>query len=424
MGATLISCLPFANEFEEKVALAIKNEIDLDLILIANFLLPNKKKGNIPKEIDLGIISRSGDIILTEIKGYRSPPKIENHNLHLGYDKIINPLVEMKTYGQIIRKNINKNKAKGGLYFSTRPALLLKKIDPEKVCSMWSEFSFNLTDFINWLRDNLGPKKKPYNKGQLKNIINNHFLKEDIPPFIGFEDDDFTLLKKSSEYRKNLQDDMYFQAVQKQIHLKFRSLSWELYRKLADIGIRLYPHMQKIEHLGTMDVSFLCFTMRDSDNYITEPQLSFHISATDWYDKDELYPPLDHFAIKLVFFGSHKWLRQFLTNYKKDPDGTLNIIRAEFGDKRYKFIATKSRTTNLVLKNIQDLRKSDFDKLYERVIVKGKSIRHIGFDKPLTWESHKKMFRNKNKTMHYLAKEFKFLVEFSKRIIPEYFQEV
>jgi len=96
MVATIIPCLPFVNDFEEKVALTIKNEIDDDFFLITNFLLPNKKKGNIPKEIDLGIISRSGDIILTEIKGYRDPPKIGNHNLNLGYNTILNPLAEMK----------------------------------------------------------------------------------------------------------------------------------------------------------------------------------------------------------------------------------------------------------------------------------------------------------------------------------------
>ena len=57
-------------------------------------------------------------------------------------------------------------------------------VDPNKICGLWSGFSFNLDGFVKWLRKQFTGKVIKYRKN-LRDLIDEYFLKEDIPSFEG-----------------------------------------------------------------------------------------------------------------------------------------------------------------------------------------------------------------------------------------------
>ena len=127
MQTEVIQCFPFANWFEEKVVLEVKRRLPHNFLLLHNFLRPNKAKHRIPKEIDLGVLSRSGDILVVEIKGYNKPPTIDETSMNYSMP---NPLPEMKLYGQILQAEI---KTTLGCWLYTTPCLVLKTKNEEKI---------------------------------------------------------------------------------------------------------------------------------------------------------------------------------------------------------------------------------------------------------------------------------------------------
>ena len=106
--------------------------------------------------------------------------------------------------------------------------------------------------------------------------------------------------------------------------------------------------------------------------------------------------------------------------YERNPEHIVEKIKNILGENHYFLTSTIERKNHLVLKPIKDLKREDIDKINERVKTRGK-IRHVGFEKPFKWESHKKLFSKRKDTVRKMVKEFKRFIEFVKQIIPEYF---
>jgi len=346
------------------VAESVQSSLDDRFYVVASVRLKNRKIGKPPKDIDLMIISQTGIIRLVEIKSWKIPPTLNDTQLirEPDFNCYDNPIDDLKLYGDILRTRIRENE---GLLFDTDSLLVLKNMNDSKINSKWKDHCLNLDGLLAYMEKLVRQPTIFEREDKIVEIIEKYICQKSTQKiFSGLEQSDFDLLNKSKEYREKLADDKYFDEVARTLHPKLWALSGDIVQKLKTTQLTLQPHLQKAEHLKTSNTGFVCFTLKNTDSYVYEPQLSFHVSTTDWYHKENLNAPFEHLAVKLLFIGNNKWHRQFLTNYAKNPDQILEKIRHRLAGRNYFLLSTMKRDTPFVLERVDDLEKKHLDLLY------------------------------------------------------------
>lgn len=414
MSAKVFPCYPFAHPFEEKVTNFLAKNLNGKFYLIHNVIRPNKTpKIFIPKEIDLCILSKTGQIFLIEIKGYKRPPVIDDVSMN---HRLPNPVQQMKEYGQRLRSEL---KEKENLDFHTVPYLVLKKKDPQKISSIWKDNCLELEEFNHVIMNHAKTSRdSTYSADELDRIREKYLCCANIDPFSGFDQTDFDALRSYEIYYDSFNDEQFYEKVSRPFYYKLRCLGYEIRSRFRQKGISLYQHISTPIPTVPQPIQFVAFTFEDSEEFHTEPQITFHISTKDWYSPGQ--PDMDHFSVKLAFFSSSKWLRKLMLQFRSDPSTFLRKIKDTLGPKHYLFIATLTPHDNLISKPIKDLKLEDIENLAYRTLDKREFIRGIGFEKPLHYSSHKKLGR-KDDLIQFLCKEFAMLNNFLKEILPEYF---
>jgi hypothetical protein len=126
MSVNVFPCYPFAESFEEEVFNRLASELNENIGIAHNVLRPNIRVNYIPKEIDLVVMIRN-NIVLAEIKNYYKSPIIDDVTMTAPHGDEINPIIEMKKYGQRLKSEVCDEK----IY--TIPCGIFKTIDTNKI---------------------------------------------------------------------------------------------------------------------------------------------------------------------------------------------------------------------------------------------------------------------------------------------------
>lgn len=414
MPPEFFECYPFESNFEEDVFSFLSKILDDKFYLVHNVMRPNKDESIfVPKEIDLFILSKLGTIFVIELKGNSKAPVIDDVSMN---EKPPNPVYEMKRYGQNLREELL---IKEHLKFYTNPYLILKKKDRKKISGTWKPNCLDIQEFGYRILDHSRSSKHlRFNITELRRVREKYLCSTNIEPFSGFFQNDFNKLREYKTYYDSFNDRYYYETILKPFYYKLRALGYEIRSRFRAKGITLYQHISTPRPTVPKPIQFLAFILKDSEQFLTQPQLAFHISSKNWYKPDQ--PDEDHFSVKLAFFESSEWLRKLLLKFRTDPPAFLSKLKNTLGSKHYFFIATLTANDNLISKPIKDLTLEDIEKLAHRAIDKRQYIRGIGFEKPVYYSNHKNLGK-KPKLIQFLCKEFQILYELLNDIFPEYF---
>ena len=320
----------------------------------------------------------------------------------------------MKEYGQRLRSEL---KEKENMAFYTTPYLIMKKRDPGRISNKWRKNCLELGEFSKVMNRLRASNVTKYGKDTLERVKEKYLCCANIEPFSGFGQNDFNKLRKYELYYDSFNDEEFYEQVLNPFYYKLRWLGYEIRSKFRQKGISLYQHISTSMPTVPEPIQFVAFTLQDAENFLKEPQITFHISTKDWYKPGQ--PDADHFSVKLAFFRSSKWLRKLMEQFRSDPLSFLGKLKDTLGVKGYWLIATLTPHDNLISKPINDLHMREIEALASRALDDRKYIRGIGFEKPLYYTNHRKLGK-KDKLIQFLYNEVFMLRGFLKEIIPEY----
>jgi hypothetical protein len=419
MPANFFPCYPFVHPFEEEVSRLLAKHLDDSFQLIHNVIRPNRRpKSLLPKEIDLCILVRTSTALFIEIKNYCNPT-IDDISIE---GKIPNPVQEMKLYGQ---KFIGDLEYYDEPNFHTKPILIVRKKEPQKIEDKWIRNCFEPMEFVNWLKKEVHSWRRKGHRlkdSDLKRIRNDYLCVADVEPFTGFTKKDFDLLRKSRKLATQNKDGEFRRTVLKPLHYKFRCMAYEIRSYLNHKEHIVFQHVMSPEQTMPQPIYWVAFILRDVPNFLTDPQVAFHMSTKDWYESDRSYS--DHFTTKLAFFGSSEWMRKLLYHFRESPYNFTALVKESLAGMGYRLVSSRDSNDLFVNTPISGPNlKTEFETLAKLVIDDGMLLRGIGFEKPFYCIDHKTL-GNKDELMKTVGPHFEVLLDLLRKLLPEYFEEV
>jgi len=419
MPANYFPCYPFAHPFEEEVTLLLASELDERFLLIHNVVRPNRRRKSLfHKEIDLCILSRTATALFIEIKDYWNP-NIDDQSIE---GKAPNPVQEMNEYAKKFIADLDRFYERK---LVTIPILIIRKKDTKYISPKWTSFCFEPIEFLNWIKEEVKvwvEKAGEASLSDLERIRENYLCCAKIQPFEGFDKRHFDLLRSSREYATQSRDEEFRETVLSPLYYQFRCMAYKIRSYLAQKGITVFQHVMSPEQPMPQPIYWVAFALRDVPNFLTEPQIAFHISSKDWYESGKFSE--DHFSTKLAFFWSSKWMRKLLHRFKNNPTSFTKLVKETLADMGYRLVASRDSNdlfinTPVSSPNLQ----SELQKLEELVLKDGIKLRGIGFERPFYRQNNQTLL-NKDELIKTVGYHFEILLVLLRKLLPEYHEEV